>query len=178
MNERPAPPSDEFIRLLTSHQTQLRGVILAGLGNYEDCQDVLQKTNLAIWKKAVEFDENKSFLAWAIGIARFEILAYMRDRQRDRHVFDPEVADLLIAQAGREVGGMPERQVALRECIRGLSERNRNVLQLKYVRNNTITAISDVIGRSHDGVKSLLLRVRKVLAECIERRLAANPDLF
>ena len=113
MNEPSTQPSDDFIQLLTSHQTQLRGVILAGLGNYVDCQDVLQKTNLAIWKKAAEFDDSKSFLAWAIGIARFEILAFMRDRQRDRHVFDPEVADLLVAQAEREVGGLPERQIAV-----------------------------------------------------------------
>jgi RNA polymerase sigma-70 factor (ECF subfamily) len=176
MHKQPLAPSDQFIHLLTSHQTQLRGVIMAGLGNNADCQDVLQKTNLAIWKKAGEFDESRSFLAWAIGIARFEILAFIRDRQRDRHVFSSEVAEMLVGQAEEAAPEIPARQLALRDCLAELPAASRDLLSLKYFRGQTTVQISEATGRSLDGVKSFLLRVRKLLAECIQRRLATAAD--
>lgn len=174
MTDAPAPPDDDFIQLLIAHQTQIRGVVLAGLGNYADCQDVLQKTNLALWRKAAEFDRSRSFQAWAVGVARFEILAFIRDRQRDRHVFAPEVADMLVAEAEEQLREPPARQAALRDCIHELPEPSRRVLTLKYVHGMSIDRISEAVGRSADGVKSLLLRVRKLLAACIERRVAAG----
>lgn len=169
-------PNDEFIQLLVSHQAQLRGLIMAGLGRHADAQDVLQKTNLALWKKAAEFDRSRSFLAWAIGVARFEILAWIRDRQRDRHVFNSEVAEVLVAVAQEQLEETPPQQIALRACLQDLPQPQRELLQLKYVRNRSIEEISAAIGRSRDGVKSLLLRVRKGLAACIERRLASAPE--
>lgn len=174
MAEAPTPANDEFISLLTTYQAQLRGVVMAGLGNYANCQDVLQRTNLAIWKKSAEFDSERSFLAWAVGIARYEVLAFIRDRQRERLVFTPDVADLLLTETRDQLDAIPARQLALRQCVSELPEASRDVLRLKYVRAQSIQQVSDATGRSLDGVKSLLLRVRKLLAECIERRLAAQ----
>ena len=171
-------PSDEFIQLLTTHQSQLRGVIMAGLGSYGDCEDVLQRTNLAIWRKASEFDTTRSFIAWAIGIARFEILSFIRDRRRDRHVFTPELVELLLVEAESQLDGIPERTLALRGCVAELPVRSRDLLVLKYVQGQGIRQIAEATGRSLDSVKCLLLRVRKVLADCIERRLEAESTLL
>ena len=165
-------PSDEFIRLLTSHQTQLRGLIHAAIGHYTDTQDVLQRTNLAIWKKAGEFDPTRSFLGWAVGVARYEILAFARDRTRDRLLFTPELAEAVAAEAEELLVQVPARQEALRECLKALPESSRELLVRKYARGMSVQDLSAALGRSADGVKSLLLRVRRVVAECIERRVA------
>ncbi|MBA4192414.1 MAG: RNA polymerase subunit sigma-70 [Planctomycetaceae bacterium] len=164
-------PSDDFIQHLTSHQTQLRGLIYAALGNYADTQDVLQRTNLVLWKKATEFDADRSFLAWAIGIARFEVLAFVRDQRRERLLFMPELAESLIVQAEELVAEVPARQAALRECLATLPESHRQVLVRKYVKGETLQQLAPAVGRSVDGVKSFLLRVRKALSDCIERRI-------
>jgi RNA polymerase sigma-70 factor (ECF subfamily) len=165
-------PSDEFIHLLTSSQTQLRGLIHAAIANYADSQDVLQRTNLAIWKKASEFDPARSFLGWAVGVARYEILAFLRDKTRDRLLFTPELAELVVADAEELLAQVPHRQEALRECLKSLPESSRELLVRKYTGGMSVEQLSTVLGRSQDGVKSLLLRIRRVLAECIERRLA------
>lgn len=167
-------PNDAFVWQLTTHQPQLRGVIMAGLGNYADSQDVLQRTNMTIWKKSAEFDASRPFLGWAIGIAKYEILAFLRDRQRERVVFVPEVAELLVAAAADGAEEAPWRQEALRACLAELPDQGREVLSLKYARGQSIQHISAATGRSVDGVKSFLLRMRKQLAECIERRLARD----
>ncbi len=172
----PSLPTDEFIQLLTAHQPQLRGVVMAGLGSHADCEDVLQRTNLAIWRKASDFDPTRSFIAWAIGIARFEILSFIRDRRRDRHVFSPELVELLLVEAETQLDRVPERTLALRGCVAELPVRSRDLLVLKYVQGQGIREIAEATGRTLDSVKSLLLRVRKLLAECIERRLEAEAE--
>ncbi len=62
--------SEQFIQLLTVHQPHLLGYILASLGNRTDCDDVLQKTNLVLWKKSAEFRSGAQFLPWAKRAAR------------------------------------------------------------------------------------------------------------
>lgn len=170
------PPDDGYLQLLLAHQGLLRGVILAGLGSHADCQDVLQKTNLALWKKAADYDRERPFRAWAIGIARFEILAYIRDRQRDRHIFSTETAELMVAEAEEQLQEPSRLQTALRACLLELPEPRRELLTLKYVRRWSIRQIADRLGRSADAVKCLLLRLRRGLGTCIERRLAASPE--
>jgi len=44
---------------------------------------VLQETNLVLWRKADEFNEEMSFVTWACAIAKFQVKAQRRDMQRD-----------------------------------------------------------------------------------------------
>ena len=169
-------PSDDFIQQLTGSQTSLRAMIMASLGNHADCQDVLQKTNLVIWRKASEYDPERQFLAWAFGIARFEVLAFIRDSQRERLMFREDVAELLAAFVAAQTESIPHRQIALRDCLRELPAQSRELLDFKYVRGNTTKQISEATGRSIDGVKSVLLRIRKLLGDCVEQRIDAMPE--
>ncbi len=71
---RSSPPQ-EFLLLLTSHQSTLYASITALLGGVEGAQDVLQETNLVLLEKAGEFDLSRPFLPWALTVARFQMLA-------------------------------------------------------------------------------------------------------
>ena len=51
----------EFIGLLTDHQVDLQAFILSSLGDYSNALDVLQRTNIVLWKKAVEFRRARRF---------------------------------------------------------------------------------------------------------------------
>ena len=88
--------SAEFIGLITDHQVDLQAFILSSLGDYSDTLDVLQRTNIVLWKKAAQFRRGAPFLPWALKIAKFEVLAFMRARRRDRHVFCLEVVELMV----------------------------------------------------------------------------------
>lgn len=168
--------SDTFIQLLTMHQSHLRAFILASLGDYAYCEDVLQQTNPILWEKCGDFRPGAEFLPWVLAIARFEILAFFRDRRRDRRVFHSDVAELMTEAALPEIKQVSERQHALRECIKRLLERQREVLKLFYVANARMKEIARQTGRSVDGVKSLLLRIRKTLRRCIEAHLESQQS--
>jgi RNA polymerase sigma-70 factor (ECF subfamily) len=166
--------SDRFIQLLMTHQSNLRGYILGSLGNYAYSEDVLQQTNLVLWKKCSEFRQGADFLPWAFAIARYEILAFIRDKQREQLVFCPDVSELMMESCRSMPQQVNERQEALRECIKRLPERQLEVLKLSYVANAPMLEISQLMGRSVDGVKSLLVRIRKTLRCCIENNLGSQ----
>lgn len=166
--------SDEFIQLLTVHQPHLQGFIVASLGNRSDCDDVLQKTNLVLWKKSAEFRAGAPFLPWALAIARFEVLAFCRDRQRDRLVFHDDVAELMSEEAFPEMNDVPERQKALQKCVERLSDTQKEVLRLRYVGNKRIREVSELTRRTATSIKVMLFRTRKTLKKCIEFRLVEN----
>jgi RNA polymerase sigma-70 factor (ECF subfamily) len=162
---------DDYVQQLTASQSRLRGYILASLGNYANTADVLQRANLTLWKKAGEFRAGADFLPWALTITRYEILAFLRDHRRDRHVFSEDVAELMLNAAASEVSEPGDRQVALRRCLEKLPHRSRDLLWQRYDADKSIKQIASDAQRSVDSVKCLFLRIRKNLERCVEAAL-------
>lgn len=167
-------PSPEFFSLLTDHQLQLRGYILASVGDHTEADDILQKTNLTLCRKADEFRQGAPFLPWAIAVARFEILSFVRDRRRDRMVLHADVVQLMTEAAAERVDVAGPRQNALRKCLEKMESRQRTLLDLKYVNDASIAEIARQTDRTSNAVKSLLVRIRRLLSDCIERSLKAE----
>ena len=166
--------SAEFIGLLTDHQVDLQAFILSSLGDYANTLDVLQRTNVVLWQKASQFRKGAPFLPWALKVAKLEILAYMRARRRDRHVFCPEVVELMVDTAIERAAQLSPRSDALRQCIKELPERSREFLRIRYAQEQSVKQISEKTGRSIDAVKSLYHRIRIALARCIDRKVASS----
>lgn len=162
----------EFVRLLTEHQVDLQAFIMSSLGNYPDTLDVLQLTNLALWKKASQFRPGARFIPWAFKVAKYEILAFLRVRRKDRHVFSPALVECMVEVADERWQHLPERSDALRKCITEMSERNREFLQIRYAQEQSIKQIAEKTGRSAEAVKSIYHRIRKSIERCIDRKLA------
>jgi RNA polymerase sigma-70 factor (ECF subfamily) len=160
-----------YVKHLTDCQSKLRGYILACIGNYANTADVLQRTNLTLWKKAGEFQRGAKFLPWAYAIARYEILSFLRDHKRDRLVFSEEVAMLMFELEAEEEADANDRQLALRKCLEKLPHRSRELLGQRYDNGNSIRQIANEANRSEVAVKSAFLRIRRSLEKCIESTL-------
>jgi RNA polymerase sigma-70 factor, ECF subfamily len=162
---------EAYVQALTANQGRLRAYILASLGNYSDTADVLQRTNMILWKKAGEFRQDAEFLPWALTIARYEVLSFLRDSQRDRHVYSSDVANLMLDVATAEASDPNDRRLALRSCLERVPQRNRELLWQRYGEEKSIRQIAASSHRTEDAVKSLFLRIRKALERCVEARL-------
>ncbi len=66
----------EFAEDLRRHQTQIFGFIYSLVRNFDDADDLFQQTSLVLWKKYDRYDPSKSFVAWACGVARFEVAEF------------------------------------------------------------------------------------------------------
>ena len=91
----------QFLRLFTEHEPALRMFVRSLVPTRADASEVIQDVAVVVWEKIGEFEEARNFRKWAFGVARYEALAYLRDRSRDRHVFDDELvarlADKVVA---------------------------------------------------------------------------------
>lgn len=167
-------PGDEFIRQLTEHQAALQGYLLSALGDIHEAKDALQRTNVVLWKKAAKWDPKTRFLSWAFAVARFEALAHIRDRQRDRHVFDTDVAEMMAETGETVLLNQTERYDALQSCLGKLREADRSLLSAHYVVGKTLQEISEEAGKKAGAVRVQIMRLRRALAECIGQRIGTE----
>ena len=66
----------EFAELLRRNQTQLFGYIYSLVRDLDDADDLFQQTSLVLWDKYEQFDPTRSFVGWACGVARYEVLNF------------------------------------------------------------------------------------------------------
>ena len=102
------------------------------------------------------------------------MLKYLRTRKRDRLVFDAGLLEQLAQRHIDHADGSAARKAALHECMRGLPEERKALLESRYFRRVAVQELADQLGRSEGAVSMLLLRVRQWLADCIRRRLSAG----
>lgn len=168
--------TEQFVRLIAEHQNRMYGYVFSLLGDHSRAADVLQETNLVLWRKAGEFDSEKPFLPWAFAIARFQVLAHLRDSKRDRVLLDAELAATVSEEAEAQAGQLDEFRRALRPCLETLTDGNRDLMERRYLRSMPIADIATAVNRTVSAIKVALMRSRRHLADCIEVRMAAEGE--
>lgn len=173
MPDIPTDDSNEIlVQLLTSNQARLFSFIFALMSDPHHARDVLQETNLVIWRKAHEFPNVKNFWGWASRIAHFKVLSYYRGQQRDRLVFDENLLQDLAEVATRQIQEGEIRSKALRSCVRKLRKAEIELVQSRYSAGISVKLLAAQLGQSADAVGMRLYRIRQVLMQCVERYLA------
>jgi RNA polymerase sigma-70 factor (ECF subfamily) len=165
--------TEHFIGLMTGHQNGLFAYIAALLGNLDEAHNVLQETNLVLWRRSADFEAGTDFGAWARTIAHFQVLAHLRDRKRDRHVFDAQLLQQL-AERPRPAGVDDERRLALRGCLAELQDEQRRLLRLRYGSGAPIRGLAEQMGKSESAVKMTLSRIRQALMDCVRKKVVAD----
>lgn len=169
-----ADHSEHFVKQLTEHQNRMYGYVYSLLGDHSKTADVVQETNLVLWRKIGEFQPDKPFLPWAFAIARYQVLAHLRDHKRDRLLLDTELAETLSDEAERQAGQIDLVREALRPCMQLLTPANRDLVERRYFRAMSVADVAEAAGRTAASIKVALLRIRRQLADCVQKRLAAE----
>jgi RNA polymerase sigma-70 factor (ECF subfamily) len=163
----------EFVELLRRHQSQLFAYIYSLVHNFDDADDLFQQTSVVLWDKIDQFDSSKSFVAWACGVARYEVLNHLRSRSRHRLYFSDELNLALVeAQAELEAEPLAEERDALADCMKKLRQRDLDLLEACYGRSVCISEVAGTWGRSAQSIHNSLRRIRRALFECVRRTLA------
>jgi RNA polymerase sigma-70 factor (ECF subfamily) len=163
----------EFATCLRAIQTRLYGYIHSLTRDLNDADDLFQQTALILWKKFPEFDPQRSFFAWACGIARLEVTNFLRGRGRQRLYFS-DALNLLLIEAQEEITSDEEeqRRDALAKCVAKLRERDRELLTECYEDPAGVNRAAQRRGRSPQSVYNSLRRIRRALYECIAHTLS------
>tara|TARA_R110002049_G_scaffold2750_4_gene21986 strand:+ start:167292 stop:167924 length:633 start_codon:yes stop_codon:yes gene_type:complete len=167
-----ADSTEQFVQHIAEHQNRLFSYVFSMLADHTRASDVLQETNLVLWRKRDEFQEGQPFLPWAFAIARFQVLANIRDRKRERCLLDSDLVEMLARSAEVEADAFEETRIALRECLSDLTPKNRELVRDRYFRAMPINQLAETLGRGSSAIKVALLRIRRQLAECVTQRVS------
>lgn len=147
------------------------------VSDWNAADDIMQETSEVMWSKYSQAKPIANFSAWAIRIAHNKILNHLAKKNRQQLVFDTEVLEDVAARAEQVSFQMNERISALRRCMAGLSERDRNMLKMRYESNKTIKDISQQLGRPIHGMYKAMARIHDKLTKCVRQKLTLESDI-
>jgi RNA polymerase sigma-70 factor, ECF subfamily len=167
------PPSAEFLTQVTRAQRSLYGFIATLVWRPSDVEDVLQETNLVLWRKAAEFDSSRDFMPWALRIAQLQAMAHLK-KQRKRPLYDSDLLNRIADDAISGATAADGRRQALAHCLQKLPEKHRQLVASRYEPGASVNVMAAAMGKQPKAVSETLRRIRRMLLDCIESTLATE----
>jgi len=177
--EEPLTTDDSRTRLTllwTSAQPMVMAFIGSMVPHHADAEDVLQRTAYDIATNFEQYDPDRPFIAWAIGIAKYKVLDYRRDASRSKVVFNDAALEHLADAYAEDADQLSEQARQLRQCMDKLADKARSLIELRYMQGLRPHAIAKQIGTSANTVSNALSRVRETLRDCIKRQQSEDPQ--
>ncbi len=164
--------TEEFIELLTGAQSSVFAYVVSLCHDHARAKDILQETNVTLWRKAEDFEEGTNFTAWACRTAYFHVLNHRRKYSREQLVFDEDVFDYLAERQEQRSEATDARLAALKACLAELPADQRELVNRRYEPGASVQRIAEEDGKSVGAVSQALYRIRAVLQTCVEKKLS------
>jgi len=154
-----------FEELIRAWERRLHFYIRRLLGNEEDAWDVLQSVWIDVVRGVNDLRDPRRLPVWLYSIARNKALShhrkfYARERALEAH---RKASVETSPRVGAEMADFVQHGLSL------LSEGDREILTLFFLRDLTVNEAADVLGIPPGTVKSRLHKARKSLREILER---------
>ena len=162
---------EAFVRLLGQNQRRLFLYLMSLAPDYNDAEEIMQETNLVLWREFDQFQLGTNFAAWACKVAFHQVLAWRKRKQRDRLEFSPAFLETVAEEASSRLDELESRTQALARCMEQLPAAQRQLLHLRYTEASSIEAMAGQLNRTVDAVYRALSRIRQALHECVTRAL-------
>ncbi|MDF1756168.1 MAG: sigma-70 family RNA polymerase sigma factor [Verrucomicrobiales bacterium] len=175
-NPVPDPPIDfdrgeSFTRLLLETQPRLFGFTLSLLHDRQAAMDVTQDVGVLLWRKFDEYEPGTDFGAWALKIARFKVMEWRRAQTKLPIALDDDAMELLTDDVEELSSAQLQRLAALETCLSRLPEKQRQVIDERYVDKNTVVRIAERWNRSRVAMHQLLKKAHQTLRLCVQEQL-------
>ena len=149
-------------------------------GDYHAAEDLVQETLLVASAKREHYFPEADFGSWLRAIARN---LWMRERRASgrRPTPSPEVveslADRICDPAQCAEPRWQAEKAALAECLGHLDAADRDLVRGHFWSGQRYDELARAAGRTLAWVKVRMFRARKLLADCVRRRLAGAGEV-
>lgn len=168
-----AVQQSRFAEIYITNQERLKGYVYSLVPNWNDAEEVFQRTSLLLWRKWEQFDGQREFLPWAFGFARLEAKRFLSERNRQSRMLSASAMDELDTVIVEHGDALDERLAALEHCVKQLPAQQRSMLWASYSQSGNVENVGKSFGISANSVYKRLRKIRELLHRCIDRRLAA-----
>ncbi len=108
---------DEFVRLLGRNQRRIFLYVMSLVPDWNDAEEIIQETNLVLWREFDKFQLGTNFTAWACKVALHQVMAWRKRVRRDRLQFSPAFLEAVADEAASSTEALEERSQQLAHCI-------------------------------------------------------------
>jgi RNA polymerase sigma-70 factor (ECF subfamily) len=162
------------MRLFLQHQRRIHGLILALVPHGPDADDILQEASAVMWEKFDQFDAGTNFAAWALRVARYQVMAFYSTKRRHRARLSDETIDLVVERMAARPAKDDLRSVALDGCLEGLSREDRALLEQRYRTEVPADELARASGRTVFAVYKALDKIHERLLLCVQGKLRSE----
>ena len=146
MPDNLGPDDRDFGRLFARYQPRIYGYIRSLVAHRNDAEDLLQETASILWQKFGEFQAGSDFLAWALRVARYEVLHFRQRQKRNVLQFSERFIDAVGVDVATESLRLGDIERLLAECVEQLSSAERELFVLRYQSDVTTKSLAEKLG--------------------------------
>ena len=174
-----SPLIQQYLQL----RSEFMGYLYAMTRDAELSEEVYQNAAVVVIEKAEQPETIRNFRAWAKEVVRRQALHAIRAKEvatRHGRAMSPELLEAVsnaFTQDESEGSIVRDKAGALRQCLDGLPTEKRELVAMRYERDSSFDEISVHTGSTPVAVQRALSRIRKVLHECIQRRMQLAEGL-
>ena len=171
MNKQDERNQEQFLKLLMQNDKVIYAYILSLVYNTNDADDIMQEASAVMWRKFAELEPGRDFVPWALSVARFQVLNFLKKRKRSRIVFSDDLIESIEKQVEQKLPKMNDRLVALKDCVKKLDTEDQKMIRLRYEQGCTLKSVGDKVSRSTRATFYSLSRIHQLLEQCIKKTL-------
>ena len=153
-----------FAVLVKRYERPVRAVALDVMGDYHSASDVSQEAFIKAYEKLDRLRKPKAFGAWLMKITRRCALDSLHGRPKERRL-EPKIVTAIESPNGQ----LDEDKQRLLAAILKLPGSEKQAVILRYLGDNNVKDVADIVGRSVGTVTKQLSRahkrLRKILSE-------------
>ena len=169
------PKTEHFLQLLGAHERSLFAYVFSLAPNWQDAEEIMQRVRIRIWQQFDQYDVERPFDAWARAIAYYLVLAYRKEKSRQREFFTERILELVSDKFDAHLSQAGDRRDALLRCLEKLEGRKRDLVTSYYSSaRQTSETIAKDLSLTPNALRQSLFRIRKMLLECVQRTLQAE----
>jgi RNA polymerase sigma factor (sigma-70 family) len=165
---------NHLLKMLVAERGPLLGFMYTVCRDRDLTEDMFQNLVVITTEHSPSVETREQFFSWARTTARYGLYNAMRKQRKSVPLSDNVLTSLedewdIIS---RDRGS--SRADALEDCMHSLTPNIRNLLWLRYDRGLSCAEVAEKLNRRLNAVHVALSRTYRVLAQCIERRLASE----
>ncbi len=162
--------------LIASHSDFLFSYALGKTKNRELSLDMVQETLLTAIQKQDQFKGKSQFRTWLTSILNRKIIDFWRSEQRQQNHLSPkEIGDTHVKADNKTSPdselGQRELKIQLEECIDGLPDKWKNVVNAKFIQELSSEDICESFELSNSNYWVIIHRAKMQLKDCLAEML-------
>jgi len=156
------------------HHVQVYRFALRIIGDATLAEDVVSDVFLDVWRQADRFKASAHVSTWLLAIARNKSLSAVR-RRSDKQL-DCETIEIADPADDPEVSvHKSDRSAIIEKCLSQLSAVQREVIDLVYYHEKSISEVAKIVGVSANTVKTRMFHARQRMGQFLT---AAGHDFY